>query len=160
VWRYQEEAEEEEADSPASVPEGFGDDFVEAVEGLLSPALAFTDRALRCGQTNAYPRPADMYQALVGLEGLARDYHDRRGDIGQDLVTHAKVRHGLRLALHDHTYANTTFEFEGSNLDRLPHVKIDDYVAPNEVGRIYFALDARNGRLVVDWFGVKRDRPT
>jgi hypothetical protein len=39
-------------------------------------------------------------------------------------------------------------------------VKVDDHTAPTEVGRIYFALDTSRRRLVVDFFGVKADRPS
>ena len=52
------------------------------------------------------------------------------------------------------------FVFDGRMLDREPHLKIDDHTAPTEVGRIYFALDTDGRRLVVEFFGVKDDRPT
>ena len=67
---------------------------------------------------------------------------------------------GIEVALSDGGYADCWFEYEGKPYQRLPHVKIDDAKAPNEVGRIYFALDSSGKRIIVDWFGTKPDRPS
>ncbi|WP_456598800.1 hypothetical protein [Blastococcus sp. SYSU DS0616] len=47
------------------------------------------------------------------------------------------------------------FDFEGQQLSRLPHIKIDDNVTPDRVGRIYFGIDEQKMRWVVDHVGVK-----
>lgn len=152
-------AEDDEHETPAlEEPTEFGTRFVEALDELSSPAMAFTDRARACAARNDYRRPADMYSALIKLEEIARLYHS--GSLGGRIVDVAKRHNGLNLALQDSGYHDTMFVFEDQRLDRLPHVKIDDGVPPSEVGRIYFALDADNNRIVVDWFGIKNQRPT
>jgi len=164
ISRYQPTvAGDEEDEAPevpaADVPEAWGEEFEQAVRDLSGPALAFTPRALECARRNAYRRPADMYAAIVGLEKVARRYHEGNGRLGTGLVDFARRFTGTVIALQDDTYTSTAFEYEGRQLDRLPHVKVDDHTAPSEVGRIYFALDTDRARFVVDWFGVKRDRP-
>ena len=47
------------------------------------------------------------------------------------------------------------FTFENRSFSREPHIKIDDYTNPNEVGRVYFAIDAKSRRFVVDHAGTK-----
>jgi hypothetical protein len=101
-----------------------------------------------------------MYEVLVGLEEIARRCHEGNGRLGTGLGEFAHRLNHTVIALQADSYTTTAFDFEGRRLDRLPHVKIDDRTAPSEVGRIYFALDADRVRFVVDWFGVKQDRPT
>jgi hypothetical protein len=162
VKRYERDEDDEDLEEePLPTPEEWGDNFLAAVDALESPALAFTPRARACACKNKYPRPPDMHAALVQLEEIARLYHDGEGSVGGDLVQVSYLRNGIRIALQDDSYLerDRRFEFEGRQLDRLPHVKLDDYVAPTEVGRIYFALDKDASQMVVDWFGVKQDRP-
>jgi len=71
----------------------------------------------------------------------------------------ASDRGGIEVALRDDDYVDCWFEHEGVEYQRLPHVKIDDAKPSNEVGRIYFALDAKGKRIIVDWFDTKPDRP-
>lgn len=144
------------------MPEAWGPSFVAALDALESPALGFTPRARACAQRNGYRRPADMHEALAKLEEIAQLYHDGNGSLGGDFTKKAKLHNGIRIATQDNGYLerDRRFAFDGRELDREPHVKVDDYTAPSEVGRIYFALDKEGNRLVVDWFGVKSERPT
>jgi hypothetical protein len=48
-----------------------------------------------------------------------------------------------------------TFEFDGRTYSRLPHLKLGDYRSPNEVGRVYFAMDSDSERFIVDHVGLK-----
>ena len=47
------------------------------------------------------------------------------------------------------------FQFEGEKYSRVPHLKLDDHTTPNQVGRVYFALDNENHRFIVDHVGLK-----
>ena len=47
------------------------------------------------------------------------------------------------------------FSFEGNTFNRVPHAKLDDYTSPNQVGRIYFAIDHGSGTFIVDHIGLK-----
>ena len=44
--------------------------------------------------------------------------------------------------------------FNGKRWDGLPHIKVRDAVSPNEVGRIYFALDSEEKRFIVNPVGL------
>ena len=100
-----------------------------------------------------------MWDHRQRLADAGHAYNRSDGRVGRRFAEWVSEDFSLDVALQDSTYTNDEFEFEGGTLSRLPHVKIDDAVAPNEVGRIYFAIDSERSRLVVDWFGVKRDRP-
>jgi len=101
-----------------------------------------------------------MWRALRALERVGRRYNELGAELGMRFEDFATEQGGIEVALQDSTYEDACFfEFEGVEYSRLPHVKIDDAKAPNEVGRIYFALDPDRSRLIVDWFGTKPDRP-
>lgn len=134
------------------------DDIGQHLARLEHSGCAFTERARTCYRGNRYPHIGRMWEALGALSSLSRHYNDCRADLGERFEECA-VQFGLNIALTDGSYTDHEFEFEGVKLSRLPHVKIDDAKSPNEVGRIYFALDPTRYRLVVDWFGTKPDRP-
>jgi hypothetical protein len=48
-----------------------------------------------------------------------------------------------------------SFDFDGKTHSRLPHLKLGDNTSPNEVGRVYFAMDAEGERFIVDHVGLK-----
>ena len=137
------------------------EDVQQLLPDLEGPGFKITDRALDCGDGKGrYPYPNQMWRALRALERVGREYNERGGKIGQRFEDFATEVAGIEIALQDHSYEDCCyFEYEDKEYSRLPHVKIDDAKSPNEVGRIYFALDGDNGRLIVDWFGTKPDRP-
>ena len=47
------------------------------------------------------------------------------------------------------------FSYDGASHNRTPHVKVRDYAPASQVGRIHFALDSDNARLIVDHVGLK-----
>lgn len=134
--------------------------IAEHVPDLEGPGFVLTEQALSCAAGKSrYPRPADMWRSLRALEVIGRAYNEMGADIGTRFEEFAMKKGGLDVALQDSTYGEAWFEFEDCWYERVPHVKIDDAKAPNEVGRIYFALDSDGGRVIVDWFGTKPDRP-
>lgn len=76
-----------------------------------------------------------------------------------------RIEHDLTVAMSDKTITQfrkkkmrwlNSFEHDGaSNLNGTPHVKVRDAVAPNECGRIHFALEGDKKRIVVHWVSVK-----
>ena len=50
---------------------------------------------------------------------------------------------------------NLLIEGDGKTHSRLPHLKLGDNTSPNEVGRVYFAMDAEGERFIVDHVGLK-----
>lgn len=155
--------EEEEVDLPATRPTvETWEEFREHISDLAGPGFCITETAAACANgKNRYPYPKQMWAALCGLERLGRTYNELGAQIGTRFEDWALAEAGLQVALHDKSYAaSSLFEFEGNTYSREPHVKVDDAKSPNEVGRIYFALDNEGQRIIVDWFGTKPDRPT
>jgi hypothetical protein len=128
---------------------------------LSGPGFVLTPQAEACADdnNNRYPHPQTMWTTLRSLEEVGRAYNELGAELGKRFELFAQEVGALDVALQDSSYTEHLFEFEGREYSRLPHVKIDDAKSPNEVGRIYFALDPDQNRLIVDWFGTKPDRP-
>jgi hypothetical protein len=157
-WKDEPEDRDEAVDGDQEPPESWGE-FADRVDDLVGPGFSLTARGEQCARENAYPSPRRMWEHLQRLSEAGHSYYEAGGAVGDRFAEWGGTTFRLDVALQDSSYAATTFTYEGHELSRLPHVKIDDAVAPNEVGRIYFAIDSDRSRLVVDWFGVKRDRP-
>jgi hypothetical protein len=151
----------EDDDDPIPAEIETWDELAEFLPELEGPAFRLTDRAVDCTDSSRrYPRPADMWDALVRLERVARAYSEQHANVNMRFEAFATQVAGLEIALQDSTYEDDYyFEYDGRVHSRLPHVKVDDAKSPNEVGRVYFALDPDNECLIVDWFGTKPDRP-
>lgn len=136
------------------------EEVAEWLPELAGPGFHFTDRALDCAaDTGRYPHPDAMWRALRALEKVGRAYNEMGAELDMRFEQFARSHGGIEVALQDGAYVDCWFEYEGEQYRRLPHVKVDDAKAPNEVGRIYFALDPERKRVIVDWFGTKPDRP-
>ncbi len=68
-----------------------------------------------------------------------------------------RENYDLKVSLQDDQMpkAFRTFTFEGVKYDRTPHVKVNDGVPHHECGRVYFAFDQKNERIIVDHVGLK-----
>lgn len=69
-----------------------------------------------------------------------------------------KTEYGLNYAADDGALIAKKldrFEYEGETYSRQQHLKLDDHVKPNEVGRVYFAIDSKEARFIVDHVGLK-----
>jgi hypothetical protein len=150
---------EEEPEAPAEAVSSWPE-LAEELPALCGPGFHLTNRAFECAtKPGRYPNPDVMWTALRDLEAIGRTYNELGGQLGKRFVDFAAERAGIEVALTDGTYTETWFEYDGEWHSRLPHVKIDDAKSPEAVGRIYFALDTHNSRVVVDWFGTEPDRP-
>lgn len=157
-WRESGFDVDDEHESDESSPPESWDEFETRLDDLTGPGFQLTERARACARDGAYPGVTRMWEHLQRLADAGHAFNQANANVGTRFSAWA-ARFRLDVALQDSTYANHQFVHDGVTLSRLPHVKIDDAVAPNEVGRIYFAIDSEAARLVVDWFGVKRDRP-
>lgn len=156
------ELEEGEGTEEDPVPEELEtwEEIATHLEDLEGPGFCLTDQAKGCPNAkNRYPHPGAIWKSLRSLERVGRAFNEMGADLGVRFDQFASQREGLTVALKDTSYENCWFEYEGEWYERLPHVKIDDAKSPNEVGRIYFALDSDGKRIIVDWFGTKPDRP-
>lgn len=121
-------------------------------------AITFTPAALRSWERSNYPHVARMSGVLVRLAEAAEGWRECEGVLGMAKAEWMRTTYELTVAYKDDGLVNAgkdTFEFEGAQWSRIPHVKVDDHVSPNEVGRIYFAEDLDGMRFIVDHVGLK-----
>jgi hypothetical protein len=57
--------------------------------------------------------------------------------------------------IYEHAQELDEFNFDGKTFSRGPHLKLGDHTSPNEVGRVYFAMDSDGERFIVDHVGLK-----
>lgn len=131
-----------------------------AIERMGDPTgpLVCTENALKAWRAARYPDPARMLAALLKLEEAASGWRLQDADVGGRLAGWLHAEFGLRSALDDAGLERAgldSFTFENKAWSRIPHVKVDDAKHANQVGRIYFAIDAANRRWVVDHVGQK-----
>lgn len=133
-------------------------DLARFLEKESQGAIVFTRDAHQSWKRAAYPRVDVMNDALVTLTKAAIEYRRLGCQLGMVPDEWFKVEWELNLASTD-KYMSTngldTFEFDGSTYSRLPHLKLGDHTSPNEVGRVYFAMDPDSERFVVDHVGLK-----
>lgn len=123
------------------------------IEAIVGDHFALTDRALVQLTSNPYPDPRRMVRHVVALEQIALDYHVRRGDLGKRLEEAGREKE-IEIALFDASLGAKTAVYQGSSYESVPHVKVDDFKAPDKCGRIYFAMDGKKFRFIVDHIGL------
>ncbi|MBN9104483.1 MAG: hypothetical protein J0I14_05735 [Propionibacteriaceae bacterium] len=145
------------SEMPLSAPEPL--EWPDAGEQILAivskaeGALLLSDRAKGQLVTNPYPDPRRMVDHVRLLAEVATHY--RVNSIGMRLEEFCASR-GLTIALFDNSINPPRLTLAGvtTDLRAKPHVKVDDYVAPDRCGRIYFAIDPANARFVIDHIGL------
>ncbi|MGP5637538.1 hypothetical protein ACTXOW_13725 [Corynebacterium variabile] len=129
------------------------------LEDASSNSIVFTAGALRSWPKSNYPHVEAMEEALVKLARASSEWSEAGCNVGMRIKEWLKTRFGLNFSLEDEPLVRKNlneFEYDGKNdYSREPHLKLDDFVKPNEVGRIYFAIDTEGSRFIVDHVGVK-----
>ncbi|MBB1155308.1 hypothetical protein [Amycolatopsis dendrobii] len=129
------------------------------LERLTSERLVFTERAEVSWKRAKYPYPDEMRTALIKLANMAIKLYDGSPESMTHLDLWIHENFGLKVAMQDDTIQKNKilrqFHFERQDYDRTPHVKVRDAAPRQEVGRIHFALDSAEGRIIVDHVGVK-----
>ncbi len=121
-------------------------------------AVVFTRNAHQSWKKDAYPKVNAMREALIDLAKAAVEYRRLGCQLGMVPDDWFKHEWGLNLASSDKFMSKNglaDFDHEGKTYNRLPHLKLGDHVSPNEVGRIYFAMDSEGERFIVDHVGLK-----
>jgi hypothetical protein len=119
-------------------------------------AIVFTPAAVTSWKKSGYPFPDDMRDALVVLARAACEWREKSGEIGAAPDDWLKISYGVNSAFTDGGMKKfAKFTFDNETYDRTPHLKLDDNTTPDRVGRIYFALDKKRWRFVVDHVGLK-----
>jgi hypothetical protein len=146
---------------PAELAGAASRDFSEMWDQLETQsdgAIVFTSRAKESWNDCPYPYPAKMREALTKLAAAASEWRAREGSLGMSLTSWLTQTVGLTYASSDEAMERLKidkFEFDGRVLSRVPHIKLDDHVSPDRVGRIHFGIDDEQHRWVVDHVGVK-----
>lgn len=124
-----------------------------------SGRIVFTERAATSWKKCRYPFPDEMAECLVKLGRVAASLYDGTERSIDHLDNWIRDEFDLKVALQDSVIERDTrlwkFIFDDVERDRTPHVKVRDHAPPSEVGRIHFALDAENHRLIVDHVALK-----
>jgi len=124
-----------------------------------SGRIVFTERALTSWKKCKYPFPDEMAECLVKLSKVATALYDGTERSIDHLDNWIRDEFDLKVALQDSVIEKDArlwkFYFDDIERDRTPHVKVRDYAPPSEVGRIHFALDTENRRLIVDHVALK-----
>ncbi|APH02678.1 hypothetical protein ASJ30_14930 [Janibacter indicus] len=165
-WKEQaERAYADTGDRPAEgwdpCPELDPDDMSELAEHLQqvsAGAIVFTAAAKRSWRKSGYPHVTAMQDALIKLARAAAEWRNKECDLGMTMKSWLKTAYGLNFSPEDVPLVRQKlheFTHNGQSYEREPHLKLDDHVKPNEVGRIYFATDKENARFVVDHVGLK-----
>ncbi|MFT4085331.1 MAG: hypothetical protein QM638_22345 [Nocardioides sp.] len=145
----------------SQAPELEADDLTEFATFLTTAsgeAIVFTAAAHRAWRKSGYPHVEAMADSLMRLAQAAAEWRRGGCDTGMRMKEWFKHRFELNYSSEDEPLVlqkKHLFDHDGTTLSREPHLKLDDHVKPNEVGRVYFALDAENARFVVDHVGLK-----
>lgn len=146
------------SDAPALESGDLGP-LAEFLSRVSGGALVFTPAASRSWRRDAYPYPDSMREALIALAQAAVEWRNADCTTGGILLDDwLYTRWGMRASGTDKGLVRAgadRFDFEGSQYSREPHLKLDDHTTPNEVGRVYFALDKDHSRFIVDHVGLK-----
>ncbi|OBK24395.1 hypothetical protein A5634_03440 [Mycobacterium asiaticum] len=121
-------------------------------------AIIFTRNSYQSWKRDDYPHVDVMRDALIALTKAAIEYRRLGCQLGMLPDDWFKHEWELNLASTDQYMAKQgldSFSLDGKVYSRLPHLKLGDNTSPNEVGRVYFAMDSEGERFIVDHVGLK-----
>ncbi|MFG1627080.1 hypothetical protein [Kribbella sp. NPDC049227] len=133
-------------------------DLATFLEKQSQGAIVFTREAHQAWKRDDYPKIDVMRDALLTLAKAAIEYRRLGCQLGMLPDDWFKQEWELNLASTDKYMSRNgldTFAFDGKTHSRLPHLKLGDHTSPNEVGRVYFAMDSEGERFIVDHVGLK-----
>lgn len=133
-------------------------DLASFLEKQSRGSIVFTRNAHQAWKRDDYPRIEAMRDALIALAKAAIEYRRLGCQLGMQPDDWFKQEWGLTLAPTDKYMSShklDEFTFDSKSYSRLPHLKLGDHTSPNEVGRVYFAMDSDGERFIVDHVGLK-----
>ncbi|MBM4510052.1 hypothetical protein GS425_00065 [Rhodococcus hoagii] len=145
------------AEAPELAPLNLSD-LASFLEKHAQGAIVFTRNAHQSWKRASYPHVGTMHDALISLTQAAIEYRRLGCHFGMLPDDWFKQEWELNLASTDQYMSKNkldAFDFEDKTYSRLPHLKLGDNTSPNEVGRVYFAMDSEGERFIVDHVGLK-----
>ena len=128
------------------------------LEKISGGAIKFTQSAARSWSKSEYPHVKTMREALVALARAAVTWKKLDRQIGENMKDWLKKEFELNYSPEDEPLKRKNlnmFEYEEKLYSRESHLKLNDHVKPNEVGRVYFSIDSDGLRFIVDHVGLK-----
>ena len=164
-WKYEAERARQSsgvrvpdwAEAPELDPVDLGD-LASYLERQAQGAIIFTRDAHQSWKRDDYPHVGVMRDALIALTKAAIEFRRLGCQLGMLPDDWFKHEWELNLASTDQYMSRQrldSFDFDGKTYSRLPHLKLGDNTSPNEVGRVYFAMDSEGERFIVDHVGLK-----
>jgi hypothetical protein len=129
--------------------------FADRADELEGSYFVLTPECREALRSSGYFAPSRLWSSTALLSEAARQRCVEGWTNCGPMALWIRDRVGLEVALTDPNLGDTSFTFDGVELSWEPHVKVDD--AKDElirVGRIYFAIDDANERLVVYHIGI------
>ncbi len=161
LYAGQAEAPEPSFDNVPAAPSPGETNALQALADHLERAaqgrIVFTSNAIaQWKKADKYPTPADMRDSLIKLAKVAADIYGEQDLTVGHMDNWIRENFDLKVSLQDDNLPKqwAKFEWQGVQLDRTPHVKVNDGVPPYACGRIYFAFDSARKQLVVDHVGL------
>lgn len=140
------------------------EEFSERVDELDRLYMTITPRARNGLKDCEYEDPGRMWGFAAKLCEAARRFKVQGWTSDVRFADFVESEVGIEIAMHDSSLGDTKFAHDNTgdprfepdvqDLDWEPHVKVDDYKQRTKCGRIYFALDDENERLVVYHIGL------
>ena len=133
-------------------------DLASYLERISDDAIKFTQSALRSWSKSEYPHTETMREALVALARAAVEWKALDRQIGENMKDWLKKKFELNYSPEDEPLRRKNlnkFEYGKKVYLRESHLKLNDHVKPNEVGRVYFSIDNEGLRFIVDHVGLK-----
>jgi hypothetical protein len=122
-------------------------------------AIVFTDnvaRSWRDARKAGYSSPEKMANNLGKLCKFALDYKFLGGALGMPVADYAKNKFDLDIVNFDEKLPEKFFDFEGLRHNQEHHIRADDSRESFDfLGRIHFALDPTEKRIIVNHLGKK-----
>ncbi len=121
-------------------------------------AILFTPAAHRAWKRDNYRHVEVMQEALISLTKAAIEYRRLGANLGMLPDDWFREEWELTLASTDQYLSKhklDAFSFDDKRYSRAPHLKLGDSTSPDQVGRVYFAMDVDGERFIVDHVGLK-----
>ncbi|WP_291475664.1 hypothetical protein [Corynebacterium sp.] len=133
--------------------------LIHDLEDRSMDRIVFSRRVSKEWKRAKYPFPDEMVDALTSMAKLAVSYWEEGESLDGNWKDVFMERFGLNFAPFDRAISSDSglrdFSYEGKTYERTPHIKLRDNTSPERCGRIYFAIDDKKGRFIVDHVGTK-----
>ncbi len=127
---------------------------------LFDDVLEVWNIAYDSAKESQFIRRRDAYLTLQSLAWFGREYFDRSGRLGDDIVKILQRKYNLRCSGESETVQNNTrlrqqriFKNNGESKEMLYHLKLGGGRGADKTLRIYFNLNRNTKKVEIGWCG-------